>query len=294
MRCAVLRAARRTALMGGVLLGFATPSGFAQVLLFDTEYPWEPPPRVESARVLSKLSTLGQGFEYRYSYSPSIGLRAESFEHQERRERVHELLRTELQLNLRSKSLLFDWFPFDGRFRATVGIYANRSELRGAASFEDFYFEGVDISAEQINRRAREAARRLQQAGYDEYAQALDEFAAANTRSITVEGRTLELRDAAAVYAHVRVPAFAPYFGFGWANTDGKDMGLFYTVDIGVLDVGQARLEYSLGGSLMDAMRHYYGAELNAWIAEEEREAEERLRRYRYFPVVSLGVGYRF
>lgn len=37
-----------------------------------------------------------------------------------------------------------------------------------------------------------------------------------------------------------------------------------------------------------------YGSEYEAWMMREQQEAEEKLRKYRYYPVLSFGFGYRF
>lgn len=294
---AVATAARRSILSGGVVLGLAAPGVAAQVFPYGSEYPWEVHASVllpEPGRMLPKLSTLGQGFEYRYSYSPRFGLRTEAFDYQEGREDVDSLLRTDLQLKMRSSSLLFDWFPFNGRFRATTGIYVNRIELSGTASYDDWRFPGLAISTEQVNRWAQETARRLNQTGYREYALEIERFAAANEESLHVESRTVTLRDAVAGSGRVRPQPYAPYLGFGWANVDERHLGLFYSIDLGLLDLGQLEVELSLSGSVVDALRPYYGSELDAWLAEQEREAERKLSKFRYYPVISVGVGYRF
>lgn len=294
---AVTAAARRSILSGGVLLGLAAPGVAAQVLPYSSDYPWEAHPSLllpEPGRMLPKLSTLGQGFEYRYSYSSRFGLRTEAFDYQQGREEVDNLLRTDLQLKLRSSSLLFDWFPFNGRFRATTGIYVNRIELSGTASYDDWHFPGLTVGTQRINSWAQETARRLNQAGYHEYALEIERFAAANEKSLHIENRTVALRDFIVGSGRVRAQPYAPYFGFGWANADEKHLGLFYSIDLGLLDLGQVEVELSLSGSVIDALRPYYGSELDAWLAEQERETERKLSKFRYYPVISVGVGYRF
>lgn len=87
---------------------------------------------------------------------------------------------------------------------------------------------------------------------------------------------------------------YAPYLGIGWASGGDKRDGLFYSIDVGLMYLGRARVEYSFGGPLADAVRTYYGPELDAAIADEQRASAEKLNRYRYYPVVSVGISYRF
>lgn len=249
---------------------------------------------IEPSRLLPKISTLGTGIEYRHPYTPRMGIRLESFDYQAARQDVDGLLRTELQLTLHARSLLFDWVPLEGKFRATAGIYLNRSELDVTASYDPLHFEGAELSARQLNRRALELAELLRRAGYGDYAAELEQFAATNDRSLALESGTVSLREAAVATGRVHWGRYAPYVGFGWANAGTARRGLYYSFDVGVLFLGRPRVEYSLNGSLVDALRPDYGAEIDAWLAAEERAAEEKLGEFRYFPVISFGIGYSF
>lgn len=286
-----------SSVLAGALLGLTAPV-HADMFHPKTTLPGErtdlPLLSTDPSRMLPKLSTLGQGVEYRYAHSGRVGMRFERFVHEEARDDARGLLQTQVQFKLRSHSVLFDWFPFAGNFRASIGFYLNRSEAVGSADLGNLQVEQTSFSAQEINGWARVGAQELRQAGYDEYAREMERFAASNNRSLTLEGGSVSLQNYAVVSGHVRLRPFAPYLGFGWANDEGKAGGLFYSIDMGILDLGRPRVEYTLSGSLFDAMRTHYGAEMEAWISEEERRAEDKLSKYRYFPVVSFGMGYRF
>ncbi len=190
--------------------------------------------------------------------------------------------------------MLFDWFPFEGRFRATTGVYFIRGELSASANYGALHTGATTFTAQQVNEAAQSLAEALRQKGYLEYAAQLNQFAASNNGNISIDGQTVSLRDLVVISARVGLPRYAPYLGFGWANVADTRGGLFYSIDAGLMYLGHLRVEYSVTGSLLDALPAEYRPQLDALIAEEERQAEEQLRRYRYYPVVSIGFGYRF
>lgn len=244
--------------------------------------------------ILPKMSTLGYGMEYRYTHSPRFGMRFESYEYEEGRDDVNEFLRTQVRLKMRWNSMLFDWSPRGGGFRATAGLYINRTELSGTANYENVYFGGTTVTAEKINGWAQQAALKLREVGYADYAREVEQFAATNEESLMIDGQEVRLSDVARVSAQVHFRTYAPYLGVGWANDEGKRKGFYYSMDLGVVDLGRPRVRYTLTGMLPDTVRNYQAGEVDAWIAQEEREAEAKLRKYRYFPVLSLGFGCRF
>lgn len=77
----------------------------------------------------------------------------------------------------------------------------------------------------------------------------------------------------------------APYFGLGWGNRPGGKLGL--SADIGVLYQGSPNLALSATGALSDP-----GLASN--LEQERRSAEEDLSDFEWYPVISLGLYYRF
>jgi hypothetical protein len=298
MHHALAAAARRRALAGGIVLALAAPAAHGDAFRSPDAHPWHAvrsPVLLDPAYALPKLSTLGVGIEYRYVHSSRFGLRLESLGYGTRRVQRIGLLRTELEATLHSRSLLFDWYPFNGKFRATTGIYVHEGELRATARYDDWRLPGGAVSAEQLNTWAREVGRELREAGLDALARELDVFAAINTEGLRLDGHELPLSQLAIATAYLRFPPYSPYIGIGWANTGDPDQrGFFYSIDLGVLDLGRPSVEYALNGALVEVVRPRLGSELEALIAKEEEETARKLARYRYYPVVSLGIGYRF
>jgi hypothetical protein len=81
--------------------------------------------------------------------------------------------------------------------------------------------------------------------------------------------------------------AVAPYFGLGWGKSPEKGFGL--TLDIGVLFQGAPKVDFtSTGGTLSN------DANFQAELKKEEANAEDDIKGFTAYPVMSLGLNYRF
>lgn len=88
--------------------------------------------------------------------------------------------------------------------------------------------------------------------------------------------------------ADVDFGSSAPYLGLGW-NFGGNDGGLGVSLDLGVLFQDSPDITLaSRGGSLSDEPA------LQQALRDEERELEDDVDEYDLYPVLSLGVSYRF
>lgn len=77
----------------------------------------------------------------------------------------------------------------------------------------------------------------------------------------------------------------APYLGLGWGNRPGGRLGL--SADIGVLYQGSPKLLLNATGALSDPA-------LASDLEQERRSAEEDLSDFEWYPVLSLGMYFRF
>lgn len=75
----------------------------------------------------------------------------------------------------------------------------------------------------------------------------------------------------------------APYLGIGWGNRPGSRLGL--SADLGVLYQGSPKLSLSATGT---------AAGLSSDLEQERKSAEEDLGSFKWYPVLSLGVYFRF
>jgi hypothetical protein len=74
----------------------------------------------------------------------------------------------------------------------------------------------------------------------------------------------------------------APYLGFGWSGQAKKD-GWSVKSDFGVLFQGSPKATLTTNNSAAAGS-----------VAAEEAILNDKLKHYRYYPVVSIGVGYAF
>ncbi|MCH9650475.1 MAG: hypothetical protein K0U98_19735 [Deltaproteobacteria bacterium] len=92
-----------------------------------------------------------------------------------------------------------------------------------------------------------------------------------------------------------KVDPVAPYLGFGWGKAGhSASSGWGFSADIGVLLHGKPEVELSIADSpilvLLPELRPF----VELLLEVEELELEQEIDSYQYFPVVSLGVSYRF
>jgi hypothetical protein len=81
--------------------------------------------------------------------------------------------------------------------------------------------------------------------------------------------------------------ATAPYLGVGWGNALAASKGWGFNVDLGIMYQGSGNVTLTPTGSnasLVDPND----------IALEERRFEDDIKDYKYYPVFSFGVSYKF
>jgi hypothetical protein len=79
----------------------------------------------------------------------------------------------------------------------------------------------------------------------------------------------------------------SPYIGVGWGNAFAKSSGWSFALDVGALYQGRPKLKLESTACSADPG-------CAADLAIEQANAEEDLRSYRWYPVVSAGAVYRF
>ena len=77
----------------------------------------------------------------------------------------------------------------------------------------------------------------------------------------------------------------APYVGLGWGNRPNGRLGVSF--DIGALYQGSPGLSLSATGALSDPA-------LASDLEQERRSAEDDLKDFKWYPVISLGMYFRF
>jgi len=92
------------------------------------------------------------------------------------------------------------------------------------------------------------------------------------------------------ITAEVTANRIAPYLGFGFGNPLSGGGPWRVTLDVGAVYHGEPQVELTATPFLPIPLPASFERDL----AEEERQLQEEVREYKIYPVVSIGVGYRF
>ena len=202
-------------------------------------------------------STLGLGASAEMDLSEQLSARAMFSTFGLDYEETDSGNRYEGDLDLQSIGLVADWRPFSGGFRLTGGLFFNNNEVTATAQADD-----LDIGGNQ----------------YD--------------------GKLNMLLDFAPV---------APYLGVGWSSGYGTP-GLGFSVDAGLLfqqsprisgsgsvDAGGCTFRISdSGAATVTGCSDAFGDALKKDLESEHAELSDELDDFKWYPVLSFGVSYRF
>ena len=159
-------------------------------------------------------------------------------------------------LDLQTIGLVGDWHPFGGGFRVTGGLFLNNNEVSATAQGEDV----------EINDNTYESAE-------------LDVL--------------------------LDFESIAPYFGAGWTSGTSGDTGWSFAVDAGLLYQREPRLSFNgrLSGGCSfsvstDGDATPTGCEdeptLGDDLEAEHADLTGDLEDFKWYPVLAIGVSYRF
>ena len=202
--------------------------------------------------------TLGVGMYGGYDYSKDLAIRGlvNYFNLDFEKEKAGN--EYDGELDLRSMGLVVDWHPFWGAFRMSGGVFLNDSRLSASTQGEALGIGGGNYKADLNFRMEFEKA--------------------------------------------------APYLGIGWTSGRGGD-GLSFTADIGALFRGSPRVSASGrtddcgftvskdGNADVDCRQGVAGVvagELSGNLEQEHQELSDALDEFNIYPVISLGLSYRF
>jgi hypothetical protein len=168
----------------------------------------------------------------------------------------------ESDLTLMTVGGLVDWHPFSGGLRLSTGLFLNFNGIESKAtpaSSSNYTFNNVSYSGSLID-----------------------------SLSADIEFNTL-----------------APYVGIGWGNPIQKDSNWFFHSDIGVMFTGKpsvslsastnsANILTSVSNDATAAATLTSEIATNVAAAQSEIENDDALTYFQYYPVISLGLSYRF
>lgn len=106
--------------------------------------------------------------------------------------------------------------------------------------------------------------------------------------SYTIGGTTYTPAELGTLTGKIDYNELAPYVGIGWGNAVGKDNRWSFSFDFGVVFQGEPNIDLKANGTMAS------DPTFQANLAEEKRKLEDELDDYKYYPVVSLGITYKF
>jgi hypothetical protein len=101
--------------------------------------------------------------------------------------------------------------------------------------------------------------------------------------NVSVGGVVYTAAQAGTVSSTVDFAKVVPYLGIGWGSAP-KDTGFSFASDIGVMFQGKPRSSITATGTAVSA----------ASLAQANADLNGALNNFRYYPVVSIGIGYTF
>jgi len=157
--------------------------------------------------------------------------------------------------DLLSAGVLADYHPMQNGFRISGGLYYNGNKL--------------DVTSGEKNKKVK--------VGKHDY-----DFTKDSKTKITIDTKNI-----------------APYIGIGWGNTFTSNSPWSFNVDLGVLYQGAVKTKMSMSGTAKD---HNTGETIdlatNAQFLEDAKNErnfiDDNTKGIEWYPVVSVGVSYRF
>ncbi len=107
----------------------------------------------------------------------------------------------------------------------------------------------------------------------------------------TINGQTFTAAQVGSLTGDVSFNSAAPYLGFGW-NSQPKNKGFTFKSDFGVMFQGspKATLTYTGNGGGNPTVAQ----QIRDQAAVEQANLNDKLKNYKYYPVISFAVGYAF
>ena len=113
-------------------------------------------------------------------------------------------------------------------------------------------------------------------------------------QSVTISGQSYQASDLGSLSGTVKFKTTVPYLGIGWGNVVGKDGNFHFIADIGVEFQGSPDVKLSGGCSATTALTPTQCDQLQANIQAEEKDLNNKVSDYKWWPVLNVGVAYRF
>ena len=110
-----------------------------------------------------------------------------------------------------------------------------------------------------------------------------------NPSGCEVGGNSFSRTEIGTITTDIDTDNFGPYVGIGWGNPVGGETGIHWSFELGVIYQGEPSVTMTSDGTCAGFVALCRNA-----LDDEEQELEDDLSDLRFYPVVSLGLSYRF
>lgn len=109
--------------------------------------------------------------------------------------------------------------------------------------------------------------------------------------SYSIQGNTYNAASVGSVTGKVDFNKVAPYLGIGWGRNLKDEKGWSFSTDIGVLFQGSPKTSLTANGcSAGPAVCNQFASD----VARENEALAREVRKFRVYPVLRIGVSYKF
>ncbi len=114
-------------------------------------------------------------------------------------------------------------------------------------------------------------------------------------RTVTINGVDYNPGDLGDLSGDVKFKSTTPYLGIGWGNVAGKNGNFHFVADIGVQYLGSPKVNLNASCTAQGlATAPTECAQLDQNVQAEERDLNKEVDNYKWWPVISVGLAYRF
>jgi len=106
--------------------------------------------------------------------------------------------------------------------------------------------------------------------------------------TIEVGGTPYNVADVGTLNAKIDFNTTAPYLGIGWGNAVGKGSPLTIMLDLGIMFQGSPKVSLEATGNIAS------DAAFKESLDKEISDLKDDIEGIRYYPIISLGLAYRF
>ena len=211
-----------------------------------------------------KIGTLGIGvdFEHYFNKKHALRLNPNYFKYTRDDEDI-EGINYDAELKLQNVGLLYDYHPWGTSFRISTGVYYNKNKLTATARPKNIAGEEFEIGDE-----------------------------------------TYKFEGNSEIDAKIDFKKVAPYVGIGWSSPEKN--GWHLIADIGVMYVGSPKVDYKIrknsgkiyqkndDGTWTEIADVENNQDVKEAIDKEAAEIRKEVKKYKWWPVISIGIQKKF